>query len=120
MLNKEEQQKILAAFEKNMEDVKLTKSTEGEYPSGGSHTHDESNPLGIHSHFNGDADDGPHTHTPQNPGGEHAHGENAGMALIDGAHVHGGFFGSGYHWHENHDDDSSGEIPITDLGQSSE
>lgn len=117
MLNRKTQEEILAAFAKNMEGVKLVKALKHlEYPGGGPHIHDEANPFGIHSHFEGDIDDGAHTHTPQNPGGEHSHGEKKGMALIDGAHVHGGFYGEGYHLHD-YGEVNRGQIPIEEPGQ---
>lgn len=74
-----------------------------ESPGPGLHTHDESNPFGIHRHVLGEAVDGGHTHTPQNPGGEHSHGEFAGMALIDGGHTHENA-SLGWHNHEQRDD----------------
>lgn len=39
----------------------------------GLHTHDESNPLGLHSHFPGGPLGGAHTHSAQNPLGHHTH-----------------------------------------------
>jgi hypothetical protein len=116
MLSREEEQKILTAFEHNMKSARIVGESV-EYPSGGSHIHDDTNPLGIHKHFDSDDTDGAHTHTPQNPGGEHAHGENKGMALIDGPHYHEGFFGDGYHHHEKHEEENSGQIPISKPSQ---
>lgn len=107
MLNKKTIDSILAGFESNMNKANAERFPEikklykdYEYPSGGQHKHDESNPFGTHRHFTKDSIDGPHTHTPQNPGGEHSHGENKGMALVDGAHTHENSEDYGYHWHD--------------------
>ena len=60
-----------------------------EEPTPGWHRHTEDNQLGLHRHNPEDSMGGPHRHTPDNPLGEHIHGEFAGMALIDGKHIHG-------------------------------
>lgn len=87
-------------FAKNVlpEEEKVMKESK---PSHGYHVHDESNPLGLHRHYDGAPMDGAHTHTPQNPMGEHAHGDLSGMPLTDGAHYHkdgemGGHHHKGY------------------------
>ena len=112
----DEYKEIFDKFEENCKAAKMV-GEEIRWPSGGSHLHDESNPLGIHSHFDDEAADGAHTHTPQNPGGEHAHGENKGMALIDGRHYHDDIWGDGYHSHDAHLENNSGQIPISEPGQ---
>jgi hypothetical protein len=70
----------------------------------GLHIHDESNPLGMHGHKQGDPSDGGHTHTPENPGGVHAHGELAGQAMTrhNGWHMHeDGGLGGHHHKEDN-------------------
>lgn len=57
----------------------------------GDHIHDESNPLGLHTHVPGGAMGGGHTHGPDNPHGQHFHGENIkqyGGKTLDGRHIH--------------------------------
>lgn len=57
----------------------------------GVHIHNESNPLGLHSHVPGGELSGGHNHGPQNPCGQHHHKRQAGeMADLDGDHKHGG------------------------------
>lgn len=57
---------------------------------GGVHIHDESNPLGLHSHVIGGKLSGGHSHGPQNRFGSHHHRKQAiEMSItIDGSHVH--------------------------------
>jgi len=71
-----------------------------EVQDGGLHTHDESNPLGLHSHYPGGPLGGAHTHTAQNPLGHHTHRYSREELLefkfarpgimidIDGVHSH--------------------------------
>ncbi len=76
----------------------LNKESEGP----GLHIHDESNPLGLHRHKDGEPVDGGHTHTPENPEGVHAHGDLAGQPLVDGAHYHED---GGVGWHNHKEED---------------
>lgn len=83
-------------------DVKLKKKKEskGEVQDYGLHTHDESNPLGLHAHYPGGPLGGAHTHTAQNPLGHHTHRYSREQLLefkfarpgimidIDGPHSH--------------------------------
>lgn len=57
----------------------------------GDHIHDESNPLGLHTHIPGGTLGGGHTHGPDNPHGQHYHGEGPrqyGGRTLDGRHIH--------------------------------
>lgn len=57
----------------------------------GDHIHDQSNPLGLHTHVPGGSMGGGHTHGPDNPHGQHFHGEEIpqyGGRTLDGRHIH--------------------------------
>lgn len=54
----------------------------------GVHIHNESNPLGLHSHVIGGSLGGAHSHGPQNRVGAHTHNSKM-RGTLDGIHVHG-------------------------------
>jgi hypothetical protein len=67
--------------------TKTPVSPEEEMAYYGLHIHDESNPLGLHSHVMGGKPSGGHSHGPQNRFGSHTHKES-GYGIVDGSHTH--------------------------------
>jgi hypothetical protein len=76
-----------------------TKEEEATYY--GVHIHDESNPLGLHTHVPGGTPGGGHSHGPQNRLGVHHHRtDSPDMVQLDGPHTHEGCnFPDGGHNH---------------------
>jgi hypothetical protein len=68
----------------------------------GNHVHNESNPMGLHSHVPGGSPGGGHSHGPQNRYGSHHHKSETPLygITLDGSHTHNGAnFPDGQHNH---------------------
>lgn len=96
-------------------DIKLKKKkkeSKAEAQDYGLHTHDKSNPLGLHAHYPGGPLSGAHTHTAQNPLGHHTHRYSREELLkfkfarpgimidLDGPHNHERYTLEGNHQHD--------------------